>query len=177
MARRDVEGFEVVPLRLHLWALLDLVPKALQHGLDLAARLGQDVDVAPLERRARKRDVDRLRLGDVREARALELFAARCESRFDRTLGVVRGLPEGGALGGFEVGYAGQQLADVPTFAAVVLDRDRLELLGGLRFCNRGKRHCGERGGIAHAASLLRISKRISAAAAATLSDSTPSLR
>jgi len=43
MARREVEGFEVVPLGLDLGTKLDLVAEAFEHCLDLAPDLREDV--------------------------------------------------------------------------------------------------------------------------------------
>src|SRR5579859_5852069 len=177
MADREVEGLEVVPLGLDLGALLDLVPEAFEHRLDLAAHAGEDVDVAPAQGRPREGDVDRLGLGDLGQARGLELLPAGGERRLDRALRVVGGLPEGGALSGLEPADARQQPADVPALAAQVLDRDGLQLVGGLGLRDGSEGLAGQRGGVAQATSLRRISNRISAAAAATLSDSTPSLR
>src|SRR5260370_20300025 len=75
MAGRDVEGLEVVPLGLDLRAELDLIPERLEDRFDLALHLCKHVDVATTDRRAGKRDVDRLRLGDVGQPRLLLLMA------------------------------------------------------------------------------------------------------
>src|SRR5205814_870988 len=52
MPRRDVQRLEVEPLGLDLGSELDLVPKGFEHSFDLAAHLGQDVDVATAQRLA-----------------------------------------------------------------------------------------------------------------------------
>src|SRR5215470_15219342 len=90
VARGDVEGLEVVPLGLDLWAELDLVAERLEHGLDLPAHLGQDVDVASAEWRTGKGDVGRFGLGKVCEPQLFELGSTRGQRRLDRALGFVR---------------------------------------------------------------------------------------
>src|SRR5579864_208755 len=173
----DVEGLEVVPLGLDLRPELDLVAEALQHRLDLAPHLGQDVDVAAAQRRTGERDVDGLCLGDVRQPRRLELGAACGQAGLDGPLGLVGRLAQRGSLGGLQLADARQETADLAALAAEVFDLDGLELGFGLGPAEGRQGALGQRGRIAHVASLRLISNRIRAAAAATLSDSTPSAR
>ena len=85
----DVEGLEVVPLGFDLRAQLDLVAERLEHGLDLPADLSQDMDVAALERRAGKGDIDRLGLGEIRQSRGLQFGSTRRQRALDGALGLV----------------------------------------------------------------------------------------
>src|SRR6266851_7372196 len=135
------------------------------------------MDVPATQRRSRERAVDRLRLGYVGEACGLEHLLARGQPRFDRVLRLVGGLAEFCPLGRLQLSDAGQNAADAPALAAQVLQRDRLELGLGLCFRDGRQRFAAQPGRIAHAANLRLTSKRMSAAAAATFSDSTPSLR
>src|SRR5438445_644576 len=169
-------GLEVVPLGLDLGTELDLIPKRLEHGLDLTPNLRQDVDMSSHERRARKGDVDRLGLSKIGETRCFELGAHGRERSLNRSLGLVDRLAQRRLLFGAQLADAFEELADAPSLAPEVLDLDPLELLLGLRLADRGQGLAGQRGRVTHAVRLLRISNRISAAAAATLSDSTPSV-
>src|SRR6266851_4222023 len=163
MAGRDVERLDVVPLGLDLRAELDLVAQRFEHCLDLALHLREHVDVAAADRRAWKRDVDRLRFGDLGQPRFLELVPLGRQRRLDRALGLVGRLAESSALLRRQLADVRQQAADAPVLAAEVVDLDRCQpLLRELLW-------------IAHAALLRLISKRMSAAAAATFRDSTPS--
>ncbi len=114
MALGEVEGLEVVPLGLDLGAELDLVAEALEHGLDLAPDLGEDMNVAASERRPGKRDVDRLRLGDIGQPRTLELRAPRCERRFDGLLGLIDRLAKGARCAGSSFPIPDSRLLSFP---------------------------------------------------------------
>src|SRR3984893_19598949 len=118
MAGRDVQRFEVVPLRLHLSPELDLIAKALEHGLDLPPHLRQDVDVTAAKGWTGQGDVDGLCLGDVCEPRSFKLGAPVREPGLDRTLGLVRPLAKCSALGGRQLSDAGQQAADPTVLSA-----------------------------------------------------------
>src|SRR6266849_865740 len=174
MAGRDVERLEVVPLGLDLRAELDLVAQRFEHRLDLALHLGEHVDVAATDRRAWKRDVDRLRLGDVRQSRLIELVTLGRQRSLDDALGLVGRLAESSALLRRQLADVRQQAADAPVLAAEVVDLDRRQLVLGLRARDGCQRLSSELLRITHAARLRLISKRISAAAAATFRDSTP---
>jgi hypothetical protein len=80
--RRQVERVEVVPGRLHLASVDDLVAETEEHVLDLAANLGDRMEVAPRKRLTRQRDVEIL-LGPVAGRRALELLASQQDRRLD----------------------------------------------------------------------------------------------
>ena len=95
MAGGDVEGFEVVPLGLDLGPELDLVAERLQHRLDLATHLREDVDVPAVERWTGERDVDGLGLGEVGQARLFELGAPSREPGLDCVLGLVGRFAQG----------------------------------------------------------------------------------
>src|SRR6266478_1028434 len=176
MAGRDVEGFEVVPLGLDLRAELDLIAERLEDSFDLALHLREHVDVAATDRRAGKRDVDRLRLGDVGQPRLLELVTLGRQRCLDDALGLVGRLAESCALLRRQLADVGEQAADAPVLAAEVIDLDRSQLVLGLRARDGCQRLLRELLRIAHTARLRLISKRMSAAAAATFRESTPSL-
>src|SRR3984893_2177119 len=176
MAGRDVERFEVVPLGLDLGAELDVVAEALEDSLDLPLHLREHVDVPASERWTGERDVDCLGLGDVREACPLELGAPRGKGDLDRAFGLVRGLTQGGSFRRSHLADARQQAAHLAALASQVVERNRLELAFRARFRDIGERVLGQLNWIAHAARLRRTSSRITAAAAATLRDSTPAL-
>src|SRR5260221_13492639 len=101
--------------------------------------------------------------------------ASRRKGGLDRSLRLIGLLPNRRPLGWIELRDSRQQLAaDLAVAAPEVLDLDRFQL--GAVVCLRD---CGESAvaklrGFAHADFLRAISNRITAAAAATFSDSTP---
>src|SRR5438552_7414818 len=99
MFRWYVERLEVVPLRFDLGAELYLVAERFQHCLDLALHLRQDMQMPATEGRPGERDVDRLGLGDVRQALVLELVTLGRERGLDGAFGLVGALAEGGTFG------------------------------------------------------------------------------
>src|SRR5205823_647892 len=122
------------------------------------------------------RDVDRLYLGEVRQPRRLELGTARGERGFDGALDFVGGLAKRRLLRRRELRDVRQQPADLAVLPAEVFLLDPSELVFALSAPDYGQRLARQRRRVAHAARLRLISKRINAAAAATLSDSTPSV-
>src|SRR5207249_6059534 len=118
---------------------------------------------------------DLLGFADVREARGLVLRASQRQRGFDRPLRLVGLLAERGALRWIELRDARQQLAaDLALAAAEVLDLDRFQLGVVACRCDRSESVVAKLCGFAHAAFLRAISNRMTAAAAATFSDSTP---
>src|SRR5207237_658490 len=166
VAGGDVERFEVVPLGLDLGSELDLITERLEHGLDLPANLGQDVDVAAAQRRTWKSYVDRLGLGEVGHTRGVELRAPGSQRGLDVALGFVGGLAERRLLLRRKLTDVREQAADVTALAAEILGFDPLEIGGRLGLADRGQRLAGQRFGIAPAANLRRHSNRMSTAGA-----------
>src|SRR5258708_4044024 len=115
--------------------------------------------------------------GPRRQAWPLAPRAPRGQRRWDGFLCPVGRRAEPSPLRRPELAYARQQAAELPARAPEIRHLDRLELGRGLRLGNGRERLTAERGWIAHAASLRLISKRMTAAAAATLNASTPSKR
>src|SRR5207237_8006344 len=134
-------------------------------------------ELAAVQRRTWKTYVDRLGLGEVGHTRGVELRAPGSQRGLDVALGFVGGLAERRLLLRRKLTDGRRQAAVVAALAAEILGFDPLEIGGRLGLADRGQRLAGQRFGIAHAANLRRISNRISAAAAATFSDSTPSVR
>src|SRR6266568_2771669 len=175
----DVQGLEVVPLGLDLRPELDLVAQRLEHRFDLALDLREHVGVPAPQGRSGKRDVDRLCLGDVGEMRILDRCATYLDRLVEPLLEAVGCSAVGSSLVWRHLLDVSQALREQP-FPAEVLHSQRFEVgqvVRGLnvalgRFCERLQ--LAERV-VGHAAFLRLISKRITAAAAATLSDSTRS--
>src|SRR5439155_23550958 len=90
--------------------------------------LGQDLEVAALDRQTRECDLDHLRLGKVRKPARFQLGAPGGERLLDRPLDLVDGLAEGRPLLGVQRTDALEKLAHAAALATEVLDLDPLEL-------------------------------------------------
>src|SRR5260370_34459266 len=130
--------------------------------------------MATAQGRAWRRDVDRLRFGDVGQPRVFELMSFGGQRRLDDALGLVGSLAGSRALVRGQLADVRQQAADAPVLPAKVVDLERRQPALLDCACDGRQRLLRELVRIAHAVSLRRISKRISAAAAATFKDSTP---
>src|SRR5712692_11222814 len=175
MALRQVEGFEVVPVGLDLRPFLHRVADPREDHLELPAHLAENVRVPALERGPGERDVDLLGRTDIGKAGGLVFRASRRKRGLDRPLRLVGFLAKRCPLRWIELRDSRQQLAAVLAVAAPeVLDLDRLQL--GVVVClrDRCESAVAKLRGFAHAAFLRAISNMITAAAAATFSDSTP---
>src|SRR6266851_7407440 len=177
MALRQVEGFEVVPVALDLRPFFHRVADPREDHLELPAHLAEHVRVAALERGPGERDVDLLGRTDVGKARGPLVGAPRRKRGLDRPLRLIGLLAKRRPLRRIELRDARKQLAaDLAVAATEILDLDRFQL--GVVVClrDRCESAVAKLRGFAHAAFLRAISKRITAAAAATFSDSTPRL-
>src|SRR5207245_1169906 len=94
----------------------------------------------------------------------------------DGALGLVGGLAEARLLCGQKLRDVRQQPADLAILPAEVFLVDAREIVFARGAPDRRERLCGQRGRIGHATLRRLISNRINAAAAATFSDSTPSV-
>ena len=117
----------------------------------------------------------RLALGDVRQQRRLLISTPGFQSRLHSPSRLVGLLTERGALLRRQLGYPRQELAaDLSIPPAEVFDLDGLEVGRGDGARDGSQRLVAQTSRLAHATLLRAISKRITAAAAATFSDSTP---
>src|SRR5437660_3866724 len=177
MALRQVEGLEVVPVGFDLRTFLDGVADAGEDHLQLVSHLAQNMDVPTWQRSCREGDIHGLGLRDVGELRRLLLGTPGLQGRLHSSARLVGLLSQGGALLRRQRGNSRQELAaDLSLAPAEVFDLDGLEvgLGGGARNGSEGLFAQAPR--LAHVALLRAISNMITAAAAATFSDSTPEL-
>ena len=99
MGRVEVERVEVVVDGLDLWPLFHVEAEADEHVLDLAARLGDQMEAPQLRRGvARQRDVDPVALEALLELLCGELLGAVLDRRFESLARLVGRLAGRGAL-------------------------------------------------------------------------------